>query len=266
MQVGIFTYDGGKMKSLDGQTIVLTGAAGGLGQEMTRQLLAAGARLILADLRREPLVAAAEAAARARPGAPGRVLGFVAADLAGAAGAEELHRQATAISPQIDMLINNAGLAALGRIDQIPPGQWERLMQVNLLAPMRLTALFLPQMVARRGGHIVNICSVAGLVGSRGFSAYSAAKFGLRGFTEALAGDLRGSGVDVTAIYPFFTRTPMLNVEQFGARRRVALPERLIYEPEFIIAELLRGVRARRLHVYPGRIAKQIHFLRRLAG
>lgn len=254
------------MKSLDGQIILVTGAAGGFGQCLIRQLLAEGARLILSDLSRAPLVAAAEAAARAGPRWRGRILGFVGADLSTPEGAARLHEGAAAISPRVDVLINNAGLALLGRIDHIPAERWERLMQVNLLAPMRLTGLLLPQMVARRGGHIVNICSAASLLGAPGMSAYNASKFGLRGFSEALAADLRGSGVDVTAIYPFFARTPILESEQFGYGERRALPAHMLYEPDFIIAELIRGVKARRLHIYPGLIAKQIHLLRRLSG
>jgi short-subunit dehydrogenase len=253
------------MKSLDGQIILVTGAAGGFGQCLIRQLLAEGAHLILADLARAPLLAAAEAAARAAPQARGRILGFVEADLSTPEGAARVHEGATAISPRVDVLINNAGLGLLGRIDHIPAEKWERLMQVNLLAPMRLTGLLLAQMADRGSGHIVNICSAASLIGAPGMSAYSASKFGLRGFTEALAGDLRGSGVDVTAAYPFFARTPILDCEQFGYGERRTLPARLLYAPDFIIAELIRGVKARRLHIYPGLIARQIHLLRRLA-
>jgi short-subunit dehydrogenase len=251
------------MKSLTGQIVLVTGAAGGFGQCLIRQLLAEGGQLILSDLERAPLLAAAQAAAQATPQARGRVLGFVAADLAGPTGAAELHAAATAISPHVDVLVNNAGIGMLGRIDHIPPEKWERLMQVNLLAPMRLTQLFLPQMVARRSGHIVNICSAASLIGEAGMSIYNAAKFGLRGFSEALAKDVRRHNVDVTAIYPFFARTPILNSEQFGYTSRRALPAPLIYEPDFIIAELIRGMKRRRLHIYPGMIAKQIHMLRR---
>lgn len=252
------------MKSLDGQVVLVTGAAGGFGQALTRLLLDEGGALILADLQHEALLAAAETAARAAKGARGRILGFAEADLATPEGAVALHKAAIRVSPQVDVLVNNAGIGMSGRFDHLPQEKWERLMQVNLLAPMRLTQLFLPQMIERRSGHIVNICSAASLLGAPGLSAYNASKFGLRGFSEALSADVRRHGVDVTAIYPFFSRTPILQSEQFGDMRQRALPERLITNPTQIMAELIRGMKRRRLHVYPDRMARQIHLLRRL--
>jgi short-subunit dehydrogenase len=254
------------MKTLTDNVVLITGAAGGFGQSLTRLLLREGCRLILADLSRAALVAAAEAAARAVAGAPGRIIGFVEADLATAEGAERLHRGALAVSPRVDVLVNNAGIGMSGRIDHIPQAKWERLMQVNLLAPMRLTALFLPAMVGRRSGHIVNICSAASLLGAPGLSVYNASKFGLRGFSESLAHDVRRQGVDVTAVYPFFSRTPILQSEQFGDRRPLTLPDHLITDPDRIMAALVSGVKRRRLHIYPDAMARRIHFLRRLSS
>jgi NAD(P)-dependent dehydrogenase (short-subunit alcohol dehydrogenase family) len=253
------------MKNLTGQTVLITGAAGGFGRCLARLLLAEGCLLLLADLRRADLTAAAEEIARAATGAPGRVLGFVAADLATPGGAEQLWAAASQIAPRIDMLVNNAGIGMLGRFDQIPPARWEQLMQVNLLAPMRLSGLALPQMLARKSGHIVNVSSCAGLVGSPGFGPYSASKFGLRGFSEALAADVSPLGVDVTAIYPWFARTPILEAEQHGYQRRRVLPEHLIDDPTVVMAALVDGLKRRQLHIYPGRMPKLIDSLRRYA-
>lgn len=254
------------MKNLTDSVVLITGAAGGFGQSLTRLLLREGCRLILADLSRGAVVAAAEAAAGAVPGAHGRIIGFIAADLATPEGAGQLHREALAVSPRVDMLVNNAGIGMSGRIDHIPQAKWERLMQINLLAPMRLTALLLPAMIDRRGGHIVNICSAASLLGAPGLSVYNTSKFGLRGFSESLAHDVRRHGVDVTAIYPFFSRTPILESEQFGEGRTLKLPDRLITDPDKIMAALVEGIKRRRLHVYPDPMARRIHFLRRLSS
>jgi short-subunit dehydrogenase len=244
------------MKALDGQIVLLTGAAGGFGRPLTRLLLREGCALILSDLRPEFLAAPA-----------GRILGLVAADLGAPAGAAELHAAASAISSQVDILVNNAGLGIYGRIDRIPRARWEAVMQVNLLAPMRLAELFIPQMIARRGGHIVNICSAASLVGARGMGVYSASKFGLRGFTESLGADLRRHRVDVTGIYPFFTRTPILDSERFdGDERPAHQPAGLIGDPERVMAALLRGIKARRRHIYPDPLARLVDLLRRAGG
>ena len=253
------------MKQLDGQVVLITGAGGGFGRELIRQLLPHGCRLILTDLRHAPLQAAAEwAAVRVGQGVPGRIIGMLAADLATPGGADAVYEQARAIAP-IDILVNNAGIGMSGPIEAIPPARWEALMQINLLAPMRLTARCVPAMIARRSGHIVNVSSVAGLVGAPGLAAYCAAKFGLRGFSEALAADLRPHAVDVTAIYPFFARTPILESQRFGAAPPTRLPERLIYDPAFVVARLIDGIQRRTLHVYPGAIPRQIDLLRRVA-
>lgn len=253
------------MKDLRGQTVLITGAGGGFGQELTRLLLEAGSLLILADVRAAPLKVTVEALITRLDHPPaGRLLGLLEADLATPAGAEALYQQCQAITPQLDILVNNAGIGISGSFEAVPRERWERLMQINLLAPMRLTSLFLPDMVARRSGHIVNISSVAGLVGARGLTAYCASKFGMRGFSEALYADVHRHGVDVTAIYPFFARTAILQSERFGSDNP-NLPNWLIYDPAQVMADLVEGIRRRQLHVYPGVIPRAIDLLRRIA-
>ncbi|MBT8241947.1 MAG: SDR family NAD(P)-dependent oxidoreductase, partial [Acidimicrobiia bacterium] len=154
------------MTTLDGATVLITGASGGFGQEMTRQLLATGSNLVLTDLDSSRLETTARSIEDST-GGPGRILMMPAADLSSRAGCEELYQLVTgSIIP--DVLINNAGIGMSGRIDQIPWQAWERLLQINLVSVMRLTALFLPNMLERRAGHIVNISSVAGWSGSAG--------------------------------------------------------------------------------------------------
>jgi NAD(P)-dependent dehydrogenase (short-subunit alcohol dehydrogenase family) len=253
------------MPELVGKTILITGAAGGFGREMLRQFLQAGSFLVLSDRELVTLHEAVSLVARGVGPVRGRVLGFVAADLASEAGCVELHRQATAITPQIDMLVNNAGLAGSGSFVDMPRDVWERLLRVNLLAPIRLSALFLPAMIARRSGQIVNIASVAGLVGTSGLAAYSTSKFGLRGFGEALADELAPYGVGVTTIYPFFARTPILAAPHYGDSAPLALPDWMIGDPALVIAALLAGIRAGKREIVPGAIAQQIAFANRYA-
>lgn len=252
------------MKSLDGQVVLITGAGGGFGREMIRQFAAHGSRLILADVHADPVGAAVGWARERAAAVEHAILGTIAADLSLPEGSAAVFEQAQRIAP-IDMLVNNAGIGMSGSIEAIPAARWEMLMQINLLAPMRLTAAFLPQMLARRSGHIVNVASVAGLVGVPGLSAYCAAKFGLRGFSEALHADVHRHGLDVTAIYPFFARTPILESERFGPAAPQQVPDRLLYDPAFVVEQLIDGIRRRKLHVYPGAIPRQIDLLRRLA-
>lgn len=186
------------------------------------------------------------------------------ADLSTAAGCETLYRSCDEAGVVPDVLVNNAGIGMAGRLDNIPRDMWEALMQLNLLAPMRLCNYFLPGMVARGSGHIVNVSSLAGWVGSHGLSAYCASKYGLRGFGEALAADLEDTGIVVTNVYPCFSRTPILDSPQFGYEERRSVPEHIISEPADVVAEMLKGIRRNRLHVFPDKQARRVHWLTRL--
>ena len=254
------------MQSLEGKVVLITGAAGGFGRELTRQLLMAGSLLVLSDRDEHGLHAAlAETIAEiAEPDRRGRVLAAFAADLASDVGCESLYRQVVASTPPIDMVINNAGLAHSGAFVDVPQAMWERLIQVNLLAPMRITARFVPDMIVRRSGQIVNIASCAGLVGAPDLVSYSTSKFGLRGFGEALANELKPHGVIVSTVYPYFARTPILESEHFGTSTRLTLPDAQIEDPTAVIAELIAGVRSGKQHIYPGKTAKRIRNMQRL--
>jgi NAD(P)-dependent dehydrogenase (short-subunit alcohol dehydrogenase family) len=247
------------MKSLAGEVVLITGAGGGFGRELTGQFLRAGSQLILTDLHTEPL----ESLAAQTPPARGTILGHVAADLADPAAPDLLLAGTRSLAPRVDMLVMNAGVAVSGQICDVPRDAWERLMQINLLAPMRLTAAFLPAMLERRHGHLIYISSVAGLVGVPGLASYSTAKFGLRGFGDAVAAEVRPHGVDVTLLFPYFARTPILNSPHYGPPLAGSPP--FLYEPADVIAALMRGVRRRSLHVYPGAIPRTIDVTQRLA-
>jgi NAD(P)-dependent dehydrogenase (short-subunit alcohol dehydrogenase family) len=253
------------MSYFQGKVVVLTGAGGGLGQELIRQLLEQGAKMILADHPSMELgVVVAEIERGLGKRKKGSILGLLHADLSDASGCQALFEQSQALS-LADILINNAGIAVMGPHHTIPQARWEALMQINLLSPMRLTQLYTPSMIERRGGHLVHISSVAGQVGPEGLAAYAASKFGLRGFGEATAQELRPHGIHVSIVYPFFTRTPILQSEQFGSKK-LDLPEesRAIYEPAYVIRESLKSIRRKQLHIFPGLIPKAISTTNRL--
>ena len=244
------------MTELNGKVVLITGAGGGFGQQMTRQFAAAGSRLVLTDLDDEALRPAVEDAGDA-------LLAAVAADLATEEGCGVIAGTCTAKDVAPDLLVNNAGIAVAGRIDHVPSEHWETLMQLNLLAPMRLSNLFLPGMIERASGHIVNISSLAGWVGSEGLSGYCASKFGLRGFGESLHADVESLGIRVTNVYPCFSRTPILDSAQYGYQERRAVPEYLISDPADVVARIIDGVRKDKLHVFPDRHARRIHYIQR---
>ena len=240
------------------KTVLITGAGGGFGLQMVRQFRAAGAKLILTDVSDQALQSAVEAAGN-------DLLASLVANLATESGCDAVIEACAALGQPLDILVNNAGIAMAGRLDHVPRDQWETLMQLNLLAPMRLTNSLLPGMVERGSGHIVNVSSVAGWMGAKGMSSYCASKFGLRGFGETLAADLRDTGVHVTNVYPSFSRTPILESPQHGYEQRRVVPDYLLSEPADVVARALQGMRRRRLHVFPDKYARITYYLIRFA-
>lgn len=243
-------------KSLEGRSVLVTGAAGGMGREYVLQLLALGARVLITDRDGEGLRQTAALAGSA--GVRGRVLCAIRSDLSTREGCEALHRAAEKITPSLDILISNAGLIQYGYFWEIPPEQCERLLAVNLLAPMRLARLFLPGMVERGAGHLVFMCSVAGFAATALGTPYVTSKFGLRGFAMALSGEVRDKGLDVTIVYPSWVRTDLLRSPEFGSARVGALASFLAEDPARVVREAIRGIRRKKLHVCPGVFAKLV--------
>lgn len=239
---------------LSGKVVLVTGAWGGLGRTFVRHLLASRAKVIMSDVTERPLAELAEGGGLP-DGWEALVLGQVVADLNAPDGATRLHAACRQIAP-VDVVVHNAGLAFLGYYEDIPRDKMHLQMRVMLTAPMELTHLFLPDFLQRGSGQFVFIDSVAGFVATSLGSTYSAAKFGLRGFAMALSGELRHRGLDVTIVYPFFTRTAILKVPVFGKAPVPVMPRIFIDEPDDVIAEALRGVERRKLHVRTGFYSK----------
>jgi len=250
------------MTDLNQAVVVLTGAAGGFGKQFTRQLLEAGSRLILTDL--DEAMLRKQVTTIQTEITTGDIIACFALDLSTRDGCETLYERVNALGTPIDVLINNAGIGLWGRMDEVPPKEWERLMQVNLMAPMRLSSLFIADMIARQKGHIVNISSIAGWSASRGLVHYSTSKFGLRGFSEGLFNEVKNHNIKVTVVYPFFSRTPILQPKQYGtmAKSKEIFPEHLATDPAQIIEKTIQAIVRNQLHLFPDRMANIIHILK----
>jgi short-subunit dehydrogenase len=177
---------------IQGSTVLLTGATGGIGQAIARALDSQSARVLLTARRADDLGRLATELG-GRPETLPADLTYDAAALAERAG-------------PVDVLVANAALPASGPIDDFTPEQIDRALDVNLRAPIQLTRELLPGMVERGQGHVVFVSSLSGKVASVGSALYSATKFGLRGFASGLREDLHGTGVGVTVVFPGFVR------------------------------------------------------------
>lgn len=190
--------------SLHEHVIMITGASGGIGNAVARQLGGMGATLIL--VHRDPLKAERVGAELKAVGT--RVSSLIG-DLAEAGVPQRLVRQAIAARGRIDVLVNCAGIQNFGFAAEESASQTARLFETNTVAPIALANAVLPHMLQRRSGHILNLGSIFGSIGFPCFASYSASKFALRGYSEALRRELAGSGVSVTYVAPRFTRTAM---------------------------------------------------------
>ena len=247
------------MTDLNNAVVLITGASGGFGRQMARQFLEAGSRVLLTDVD----AASLDSLTAELQTDSGQILGTFVADLVDEAGCRKLFDSVQACGSHADVLINNAGIGVGGRFDHVPSDRWEQVVQINLLAPMRLCYLFLPQMIARASGHVVNISSLAGWIGTSGISSYCATKFGLRGFSDSLAADYADSGIKVSTVYPFFSRTPILNSEQFGYETRHEVPDDMVTDPADVVAEIVKGIKNNRRDIFPDKMSRRIHYLKR---
>ncbi len=190
--------------NLDGKTVVLTGANGGLGQAIARQLASAGARLVLVGIGQNVLEDLA------RDLGNGKTSHFpLDLDLSREQGIDELVQFCQELPSGIDGLVNSAGLNRFAMLEQHDYQATARLFMVNLVAPVMLTARLLPQLKARNEAIIVNIGSVLGAIGNPGYGAYCASKSGLARFSETLRRELADSRIKVLHLNPRVVRTGM---------------------------------------------------------
>ncbi|MBC9929703.1 3-ketoacyl-ACP reductase [Chitinophaga qingshengii] len=220
------------MESLQGKKVLITGGGKGIGRAVAVALAKEGADIALIGRSEGPLQEVVETIA-----GMGVKSAYAIADVG---SMEEVNKAVGTLTQQlgsIDILINNAGIAAFGGFMDLTPAQWEDIIRVNLLGVYYVTRAVLPDMIARQTGDIINISSTAGQRGAPLTSAYSASKFGLLGLTESLMLEVRKHNIRVSALTPSTIATDMakeLNLTD-GNPEKVLQPEDLA---ELIVMQL----------------------------
>lgn len=181
---------------------VITGAGQGIGRSSAEILAERGYALALNDLRTptETLASVSASGAEAI-----EILGDVSDEVAVLRMVESV----IARFGRVDVLVNNAGISCIRRAEDLTAAEWRRVMDVNLLGPFLCSQAFGRHMLSRRSGSIINVASIAGLLGVAERSAYNASKHGLVGLTRTLAAEWGGRGVRCNAVCPGWVKTPM---------------------------------------------------------
>jgi len=200
------------MFDLTGKTALVTGASGGIGAEIARALHGAGAVVALSGTREGPLQELAQDL--------GERAHVLPCNLSEPDAVEALPKRAIEAMGSLDILVNNAGITQDNLLMRMSDDQWQKVLDVNLTAAMRLMRGSLRGMMKARWGRIVNISSVVGATGNPGQTNYVAAKAGLVGMSKALAQEVASRGITVNCVAPGFIATPMtdaLNDDQKAA-------------------------------------------------
>jgi short-subunit dehydrogenase len=249
------------MRNLEGKLVLITGAAAGIGRALALELARRRANLLLVDIDAAGLAATALEARRR-----GVRVDVCLADLA---RGEEVARLAARVRrdfSHLDVLVNNAGVAYYGTTHEMSHEQWRRVMAVNLFAPIQLTRELLPVLFERPEAHLLNMCSISGLVGSSRLAAYNATKFALVGFTESLRAEYGPRGLGVTALCPGLVRTGIFESAMTGGDKRAPrFPWWMTASPERVARGAVRAIRRNQGLVVITAHARLVWWVKRLS-
>src|SRR5215475_3047798 len=257
------------MTAISGSAAAVTGGASGIGRALARELAARGCDLALADRDEAGLASVVAELAKS-----GRKVTTHRVDVSERAQIDAFAAAAIAAHPTLNILINNAGVALLGRFNEIDQAQFEWLMNINFWGVVHGTRVFLPQLSSQPAAHIVNISSIFGIIAPPGQTAYCASKFAVRGFSESLRHELEtaGSGIGVTLVHPGGVRTAIAENARLSkglseaeiAGDRAAWRSLLALPAEDAARRIMKAIVARERRVLVGRDAIQAAWLQRL--
>ncbi|HOZ37296.1 MAG TPA: SDR family oxidoreductase [Anaerolineaceae bacterium] len=251
------------MKTADyfrGKSVLITGGSSGIGFAIANALVEMDAVVILLARDYEKLKAAKASILEKNPKARVKL---VSADVTDAQTLIELHEKYVRNHETPDILINCAGVARPGYVEEIPLDVYKWTMDIDYHGTVNTIKVLLPGMIERGSGHIVNFSSMAGVIGVFGYTAYSGAKFAIKGFSDALRSELKPKGIKVSIVYPPDTNTPQLAWEdQYKPfeTRELAGSDKPI-QPSQVAKETLKAVARGRYKVVPGLSAKLTYFV-----
>jgi hypothetical protein len=230
---------------IKGKVVIVTGASSGIGEATARQFAREGAKVVLAARRVDRLEALAKEITSMGTGAETLV---VQADLSKLEDIQSLIKQTLDKYGHIDVLVNNAGFGRLDWLEKLDPlKDIQSQFDVNVLGVIQTTRQALPVMMKQRSGHIINMCSMAGLVATPTYTIYAACKHAVHGFSEALRREVKPWGIDVSMIYPGGVTTEFGQHAGIQRKTKATTPKSLLLTADDVgraVVQLVRSPRA----------------------
>jgi len=230
---------------IKGKVVIVTGASSGIGEATARQFAREGAKVVLAARRVDRLQSLAQEIVAMGTGAEAFV---VQADLSKLEDIQSLINQTLDKYGRIDVLVNNAGFGRLDWLEKLDPlKDIQSQFDVNVLGVIQTTRQALPVMIKQRSGHIINMCSMAGLVATPTYTIYAACKHAVHGFSEALRREVKPWGIDVSMIYPGGVTTEFGQHAGIQRKTQATTPRSLLLSADDVgraVVQLVRSPRA----------------------
>ncbi len=254
---------------IDNSVTVITGAAGGIGRALALDLARRNSALALVDRNAAGLAAVARQAREGGVAVTEHVM-----DVADAAAVKALPEAVVASHGRVNLLVNNAGVGLMGTFRQLSAEEFDWLMAINFTAAVHFTRAFLPLLLAEPMAQLVNLSSIFGIVAPSGNTAYCAAKFAVRGFSEALRHELETTSVGVTVVNPGGVATDIarntrvcaaIDPAEAKLAAEAYTAQHLVMTPEAAAARIVKGILRRERRVLIGRDAIMIDRIQRLA-
>lgn len=255
------------MNTFNGKLALVTGGSSGIGLAVSKKLAAQGANVVI--LGRDPKkLETAKQEIEASRLSPTQKIITIQADVSDAAQTASMVQGLLVTDGAPDILINSAGVARPGEFEKMELDLYHWMMDINYFGTVNAIKSVLPAMIHRGSGHIVNISSIAGFLGTYGYTAYGATKFAIRGFSDALRYEIKPYGIQLSIVYPPDTKTPQLEEDnRYKMPVLVALEEGTeVMTAEAVADSILNGIARNRYVITPGFSSRFYYFLVGILG
>ena len=246
------------------KNIIISGGSSGIGLALAKEFASLGANITILA-RRTSLLETSLAEIRKCAVSPDQKFKSLSGDVS---NFEELKNVLSEDTTPFDVLVNSAGIAYPGKFVDLDPEIFKTVMDVNYLGTVYMTKLILPGMIARDSGYIVNISSLAALIGIYGYTAYAPSKYAVRGFSRCLRSEVEPHGINVSVVLPPDTDTPQLAFEHSiipEITKRIN-QSGSVMKAESVAHVIINGMRRKRFAIIPGFEGKLLNLLAPLFG